>query len=155
MSLETYQKLKNLSLNVDLPMLCSAKLQLSSKMGTVEDVLTAIETLNPNAGWQMYRDETVTSAELITRKDLIEAQYSDGKNSVHIKLTGNQFRITSFIVSEADTDIEWVYKRQAMYLSNKVSQNKAVFNIWYKQTTESKWQPFAQQFVGFYDEENS
>ncbi|MGR5067553.1 hypothetical protein [Vibrio alfacsensis] len=154
MGLEDYNKLQNASLNVELPTLYPAKLQLTSQNGHFEDVLMAIQSLSPSSGWQMYRDETCTGVEPMQRKDLIEAQYTNGQDSIHIKLVGKQFRISSFIASEANLDTQWVYKKQSMYLSNKVLQDKAVFHIWYKQSSESKWEPVAQQFIGFYDEEN-
>jgi hypothetical protein len=154
MGLENYKKLKGASLNVELPTLYPAQLELISQNVQFEDVLIAIQNLNPSSGWQMYRDETRTGVELIDRKDLIEAQYTNGQNSIHIKLIGHHFRMSSFIVSEADADTEWVYKKQDMYLSNKVAQGKMTLLVWYKKSMESKWTPVAQQFVGFSGEEN-
>ena len=156
MSLETYQQLQQASdLIVGLPTLTSASLELSATRSTFNELVEQVNALNPSAGWQMYRDETTASASVPSREDLIEAQYTNGTNSLHVKQQNGVFVVTTFTAG-TDSNGDQVFKAQVLQLSNKVKPiSEAVYHIWYQcQTDENSlqqglWTPLAQQFIGF------
>lgn len=156
MSLESYQQLQQASdLIVGLPTLSSASLELSATRSNFNELVEQINTLNPSAGWQMYRDETTALASVPSREDLIEAQYSNGANSIHVKQQNDAFIVTTFTTSTSVNDHQ-VFKAQVLQLSNKVKPlSEAVYHIWYQcENDESSpqqglWQALAQQFIGF------
>ena len=162
MSLQSYQQLQQASnLIVGLPTLTSASLQLSATRNTFNELVEQINALNPSAGWQMYRDETTALASVPSREDLIEAQYSNGANSLHIKQQNDAFMVTTFTTSTRVNDHQ-VFKVQVLQLSNKVKPlSEAVYHIWYqRQNVENSqqqglWRPLAQQFIGFNKEARS
>jgi hypothetical protein len=156
MSLESYQRLQQTSdLSICLPTLASSSLELSSTRSSFIELVEQINALNPSAGWQMYRDETTASASVPNREDLLEAQYSNGTNSIHIKQQNNVFIVTTFIVSKRDSEHQ-VFKAQVLQLSNKVKPlSEAVYHLWYQCEIDETspqyglWRPLAQQFIGF------
>jgi hypothetical protein len=162
MSLQSYQQLQQASnLMVGLPTLTSASLALSVTRSTFNELVEQINGLNPSAGWQMYRDETTTLASVPSREDLIEAQYSNGANSLHVKQQNDVFMVTTFTTSTKVNDHQ-VFKVQVLQLSNKVKPlSEAVYHIWYQCQLEENspqqglWQPLAQQFIGFNKEGRS
>lgn len=156
MSLESYQKLQQASdLMVGLPTLASASLTLSATRSPFAEMVKQVNALNPSAGWQMYRDETTTLASAPSREDLLEAQYSNGTHSLHVKQQNGVFVITTFTVANASNS-DQVFKAQVLQLSNKVKPlSEAVYHIWYQRQSDENspqqglWQPLAQQFIGF------
>jgi hypothetical protein len=156
MSLESYQQLKKTSdLIIGLPTLSRATLELSATYSTFNELVEQINALNPSAGWQMYRDATTTLASVPNREDLIEAQYSNGTNSIHVKQQNNVFIVTTFKTSTALNEHQ-VFKVQVLQLSNKVKPlSEAIYHIWYQCQLEENspqqggWQPLVQQFIGF------
>lgn len=160
MSLESYQKLQQASeLMVGLPTLTSARLALSATRSTFAEMVEQVNALNPTAGWQMYRDETTALASAPNREDLIEAQYSNGTNSLHVKHQNGVFVVTAFTVdrtANTTANSDQVFKAQVLQLSNKVKPiSEAVYHLWYQQQSDENspqqglWQPLAQQFIGF------
>lgn len=156
MSLESYQALQQASeLMVGLPTLTSASLTLTATRSTFAEMVEQVNALNPSAGWQMYRDETTALASAPNREDLIEAQYSNGTHSLHVKQQNGVFIVSTFTVDNASNS-DQVFKAQVLQLSNKVKPiSEAVYHLWYqRQSDESSpqqglWQPLAQQFIGF------
>ncbi len=162
MSLESYQQLQQASdLMAGLPTLSSATLELSATRCNFNELVERIDALNPSAGWQMYRDETTVLTSVPTRQDLIEAQYSNGVNSIHVKQQNNLFIVTTFTTSST-VNTHQVFKVQKLQLSNKVKPpSEAVYQNWYQckhdenSPQQGLWQPLAQQFIGFNKEVHS
>lgn len=157
MSLESYQQLQLQAsdLIVGLPTLTSASLKLSATRSTFSELIEQINALSPSAGWQMYRDETTALASVPNREDLIEAQYSNGSNSIHVKHQNDVFIVTTFTTSTSVNNHQ-VFKAQVLQLSNKVKPlSEAVYHIWYQCESDENspqqglWKPLAQQFIGF------
>ncbi|MFD2230665.1 hypothetical protein [Alkalimarinus sediminis] len=156
MSLESYQELQQASeLMVGLPTLISASLTLTATSSTFAEMVVQVNDLNPSAGWQMYRDETTASTSAPNREDLIEAQYSNGTHSLHVKQQNGVFIVTTFTVDNTPNS-DQVFKAQVMQLSNKVKPiSEAVYHLWYQRQSDENspqrglWQPLAQQFIGF------
>lgn len=148
MSLENYQKLDSSKLNLEhgLPQLKSKTLTRSAEKTDLLGVQVLVEKFAPTVGWQMYKDGNEVSVEQ-PKENLIEAQYSNGQDSLHVKLVGHQYIVTTLMVTEAANDNQ-VVKEQVLLLSNKVKPyREAMFQIWYEQR-DSKWKPIAQQFMG-------
>lgn len=156
MSLESYQRLQQASyLSIELPELVGASLKLSSTRSAFNELVEQITSLNPTSGWQMYRDQTTISASAPKREDLLEAHYSNGTNSLHIRQHNNVFIVTTFTVSDRVSDHQ-VFKAQVLQLSNKVKPlSEAVYHLWYQCEGDENsadyglWRPLAQQFIGF------
>ncbi len=148
MSLENYNKLDSSQLNLEygLPQLKSKTLTRRAEKIDLSAVRVLVEALSPTDGWQMYKDGNEVSVEQ-PKGNLIEAQYTNGQDSLHVKLAGHQYIVTTLMVTETANDTQ-VVKEQVLLLSNKVKPyREAMFQIWYEQS-DSKWKPIAQQFMG-------
>jgi hypothetical protein len=151
MSLETYQKLDAKALNLNLPALQAGDLTVESCHAQFNDLASIIDGIKPNAGWQMYKDSTEVSPTAPTLPSLIEAQYSNGYDSIHIKLIAGGYIVTTYRADSTPNET-YVFKAQTLRLSNKVKPiREALYHIWYQQV-EGKWSPKCQQFIGFIKE---
>lgn len=148
MSLEIYQRLDAKTLNINLPTLQQGSLNVESYRAQANDLDTIIHGIAPNSGWQMYKSHTELSTNSPNKTGLIEAQYSNGLNSVHIKWTAGSYLVVHYQVTNQPSDNQ-LYKAQSMRLSNKAKPiQEAIYHIWYQQE-HGKWTPQCQQFIGF------
>ncbi|MCD9527517.1 hypothetical protein [Photobacterium carnosum] len=143
------------SLGVMLPTLTEQGVDMESNIIKSSDLAGVIAQFSPTAGWVCYRDEVVISADVPTRVDIIEAEYCAGDESLMIKQRyGNEYVVVRF-TPQPNTSSLQAYKKQTMLVRNNLKAHAmyAHYRIWYTQLTDSvnlgRWQPIAQQFVGF------
>lgn len=148
MSLEIYQRLDAKTLSINLPTLQQGSLNVESYRAQGNDLDAIIDNIAPNAGWQMYKSGTELSINPPNKAGLVEAQYSNGRDSLHIKWTAGSYLVTVYQMTSQPTE-QQLYKAQSIRLSNKVKPiQEAIYHIWYQQE-HGKWTPQCQQFIGF------
>ena len=128
------------SLGVMLPTLTEQGVVMESNIIQASDLAGVIGQFSPTAGWVCYRDE---------------AEYCAGDESLMIKQRyGNEYVVVRF-TPQPNTASQQAYKKQTMLVRNNLKAHAmyAHYRIWYTQLTDSvnlgRWQPIAQQFVGF------
>jgi hypothetical protein len=160
MSIANYQSLQSASemdcktLGVTLPKLTQGALSISRQLINTEAMINAVKGLNPITGWAMYRNQLIVSPQISDRNDLIEAEYSDGENSLMIKLVGHDRYSVCLMENKKEEDGSMVYKMQSMHTKIELTNKELIqYRLWYKQSNseenKGRWEPFAQQFIGF------
>lgn len=152
MSIDTYNKLKEnaqTTIKQPLPTLTAAKLQHEYSTKSVDAVIETVNSMDATFGWAMYRDEIIKDTALTSRNDLIEGEWSNGTKTIKVKLLGeNQYQFVCMEVVDEKTQHQ-VYKKQTLI----TRYGPATYFIWY-QLIDERWQPVAQQFIGFSKEED-
>lgn len=162
MSTNAYHQLQQNSINnpaiaVNLPEITAGKLSIKSHQMNFSQVASTIANLLPTDGWVMYRDQVTITTNAPEREDLLEGEWCNQHTSIKVKLLGNnQYLVTQFTL-EKHLDASQCYKEQRHYLrANLLEQtvhNAVNYRQWYQQSTDKvnqgKWQPYAQQFMGF------
>ncbi|MEZ9591716.1 hypothetical protein BCU93_03365 [Vibrio breoganii] len=158
MGIELYQNMTSDSikeLGVKLPTLQSGNLNIESFQGDFTSVEQAISLLQPTDGWVMYRDKIEISANLPRRKDVIEAEYHKDEISLKVQLLhGNVYQVTR-LHGAPSPDGSLCFSEQKVLLRNQLltEGDFALYRLWYE-SVNCRWQPIAQQFVGFIKEAN-
>lgn len=159
MSIENYQKLQKQSeddnslLGMVLPQLNLGSLNTEQQLLDTQQTIQFINELAPTQGWILYRDKLELSARAPERKDFIEAEYSNGQDSLLLKLIGdNQYSVCLMKLETNGSGM--VYKTQQLNIREALGGAQlAEYKIWFKQDTtelnQGRWEPFAQQFIGF------
>ncbi len=161
MSIENYNQLAALAedqtfFGVKLPTLTPANINIDSIHCSISEVLALIAQFSPSQGWVTYRDCVTISHQPPTRNDIIEAEYTDGTDTLIVRLIeSGRYMVTTITSSDSEGETNTCYLVQPIFVRNtlKASANKAVYRIWYQQT-DHKWNPLLQQFVGFESQNN-
>ncbi|MDA0129455.1 hypothetical protein OH458_15405 [Vibrio sp. MarTm2] len=153
MSIELYNSLADYEAfnGVNLPKITPASITITPSSGSIDKILEQIAQFKPAEGWVMYRDCVSISPTLPTRKDILEAEYTNGNDSLIIKHLGDSTYMATHIASSATDDTTRSgYVQQQIYVRNdlKASATTATYRIWY-QEQDHKWSPLVQQFIGF------
>jgi hypothetical protein len=154
MSLLDYKKLQQQpemlqSLGIQLPNLIGANISLTGETLSITDAIVHIDNFKPNVGWVMYKDNIEITALSPKRSDVIEAEYSNGTDTISIKhVHSTEYVLTRFTVVESN-DMQ-AYSNQKLIIRNdlKAAAKYANYRLWYQQKDHC-WQPLAQQFIGF------
>jgi hypothetical protein len=158
MSLENYQSLQsaseNASLGAKLPTLSYGSIAVTQRYLNAQETIQTINALKATHGWVMYRDELIISTQIGERVDLIEAEYTNGESSIAIKLVRNDYYSVCSMMKLPVEDHSMVYKTQSFYTRNALPTGGLIqYRLWFKQQTgeitQGRWEPFAQQFIGF------
>ncbi|AXY00927.1 hypothetical protein D1115_06490 [Vibrio alfacsensis] len=141
-------------LGVALPDLTRAKVNVITQQYDVSDLQAVVEVFAPDAGWVVYRDGVEITNQAPNRSDVIEAEYycqAADVQSIKIKhLFAKQYLVTRFEVIDEESD-EYCYSEQAVIVRKNLAEQAqtAHYRLWYKQDDAFRWNPFAQQFIGF------
>jgi hypothetical protein len=163
MTVQNYQNLQaaskadNTLLGVALPTLTPAHLAVESYQVDFQRVKTAIADFNATQGWVMYRDALIREIQAPSRSDLIEAEYSNGTDTLTIKLIAHdRYQVSKMTMQNAQGTM--LFKTQTMPVQARLGSDLfIIYRLWYVQgcegETQGKWQPYAQQFIGFTQEQ--
>ena len=155
MSLIAYNALKEYSnTGVELPTLHAGALAITTQQCNADALTALINTFAPTSGWAMYRDTVQLATHIENTQGLIEAQFNQGENSLHIMLTANnQYHISNFVGQKDTQNTNTLYKDLSVEIRESLQQaGHAVYRLWYEKNAESLWQAQAQQFLGFTQE---
>lgn len=152
MSIELYNELAMYEAfnGVKLPRITSAKINITPSKVSIEQVLEQISQFVPTEGWVMYRDCLSISNQIPQRKDILEAEYTNGNDSLIIKHIGNSLYEATKLICTEEATASSGYIEQEIYIRNDLKANAttATYRIWY-QEHEYKWNPLVQQLIGF------
>lgn len=163
MTVQNYQNLQaaskadNTLLGVTLPTLNPAHLAVESYQVDFQQAKTAIADFKATQGWVMYRDALTREIQAPSRSDLIEAEYSNGTDTLTIKLIAHdRYQVSKMTMQNAQGTM--LFKTQTMPVQARLGSDLFItYRLWYVQGAESetlgKWQPYAQQFIGFTEEQ--
>lgn len=142
------------SVGVMLPLLEQKGLTITTDLAQATDLIAMVDEFKAIAGWVAYRDLVQTTIRL-DRTDLLEAEFTNGKDTLLIKHEfGSSYRVTRMIETAADANNPQACRIQHMMMRNdlKGSANKIEYRLWYQQAKDGadkgRWLPLAQQFVG-------
>ncbi|TKF84868.1 hypothetical protein FCV82_16970 [Vibrio breoganii] len=158
MGIELYQNMTSDSikeLGVKLPTLQSGSLNIESFQGDITLVEQAISQLQPTDGWVMYRDKVKISTNLPRRRDVIEAEYHKDGISLKVQLLHDTVYQVTRLHAAQSIDGSLCFAEQKVLLRNQLltEGDFAMYRLWYE-SVDCRWQPIAQQFVGFTKEAN-
>lgn len=170
MSLKNYQQLysnsqkDNTLLGVNLPKLNPGYLSVNHTTLNVDQVTKIIADFIPTQGWVMYSDSIDVTTQINSEKNIIEAQFNNGDNTLNIKLIDhNRYSVCTMQIQTTGQET-MAYKNQVMlvqkrHMVNQFSDKTPNYNnlikyrLWYKQQStgaaRGRWEAFAQQFIGF------
>jgi len=153
MSIELYNSLAGYKAfnGVNLPLVTPANIKITPFSGPIDKILEELAQFKPVEGWVMYRDYVSISNALPTRKDILEAEYTNHNDSLLIKYLGDStYMATHISCSDTDNTAASGYVEQQIYVRNDLKTNAttATYRIWY-QEQDHKWIPLVQQFIGF------
>jgi hypothetical protein len=172
MSLNNYNKLQKegaAKIGIKLPSLTPANFSRQSETLNLQNTLTRINHFKADSGWLMKSDNVIIQSDsegINNDSPLIEAQFNNSNNSLHIKLINNgQYNVVE-LTSDSIDDSNSIdnsqqqnsaYSEQELYVRNdqaeKSGNNVANYRLWWQQENsgiyEGRWQVIAQQFSGF------
>ncbi|MFA0465422.1 hypothetical protein AB4524_00790 [Vibrio breoganii] len=154
MSITDYQQLKSrdsAELGVALPNLTPSGLSTICEVVDADELLKRLSTISLTNGWATYNDQVVIATQLNSLQGLLEAEYTNGTQSFHIRLLNtDEFQLTHFQPDENALDADFAYKHQSIVIRGNLQNHHkfAQYRIWY-QSINARWTPFAQQFMGF------
>ncbi|MDA9557144.1 hypothetical protein N9R79_06550 [Vibrio sp.] len=145
------------SLGMSLPTLCSATLDCQSNTLTLTEIQEAITKLAPTQGWLMLSDTVTLDIAAVlegiqNRKDVLEAELSNGETTIVIKHIGRAHYQCLILSKQAsqNTPVMAYYDQplSVRKLSDGQHTTQARYRLWY-QCHDHKWTPAHQQFLGF------
>ena len=153
-ALAQYDKLAALptkTLGMQLPKLTSATLKLTASKGNIRAVHEAIQAFanqyRITAGWAMLSDQVMLTQTALYSDSLLQAQYTDGNNSLHIQHLGqDRYQMTWFTATSESANTH-CYREQMLVLRPSLEKSHSKVRFWFE-LVEHGWQPVAQQFVG-------
>ena len=161
MSLQGYQQLQTHSqddptlLGNRLENLTNGTLAISSTQLSTSEMHRKLISFKATHGWVMYRDEVLISLEMPTRNDVIEGEWTNGNESIKVKLIASDlFQVSEFTATKNES--KQLFSVQKVILRNSLQNNEyncAVYRCWWQQAEDAdhngRWLPLSQQFIGF------
>lgn len=139
-----------------LPVMKSSLLYITTKTVASSELANEVGT-NYSQGWQLYTDDLKTSPVLQSGCTLLEAEFSNEKSSLKIKLLhDDKYQVTRYSSESGDIKFEsLVYYDQLVKIRRRLRENgqsNARYRFWYRES-KGRWEAMAQQFIEFTGEE--
>jgi len=163
MSLENYQKLHYESLQNEamvgnrLPDLEAGLLEINTQELNLSQVVAHIAEFKANASWVMFSDRVEINNFNPDQGYIVEGEWSKGEQTLNLKLLQNDSYILTHFISKKTEQSEMVCTEQTIYLRPELKEqtdaNACRYRFWWQQVQgggqKGRWQPLAQQFIGF------